>query len=196
VVEDKLDFWETLTRRRQEGGPLVFVVRRDGQVLPPITVYPPPTDAEDQAIGIGSVPPKQMERLPLPAAILQGLRDTVDAVFLVPRVLGAIARGSVPLHDLAGPIGIVQATAQVAQASQMAGVVRFAGMLSANLFVVNLLPLPALDGGRLFFVLLEMVRRRRIPSRVELRIHKVGMYVLLAFLALVTLFDLMRLFTP
>ena len=195
VVQDKLDFWETLTAAREAGGPLTFVVKREGQALPPITVIPPPPDAEDQTIGIGSLPATRRERLPLPAALLQGARDTGDAVFLVPRVLAAIGRGSIPVQDLAGPIGIVQATQQVGEGSSMAGIVRFAGMLSANLFVVNLLPLPALDGGRLFFVLLEMVRGRRIPSTVERRIHRWGMYVLLAFLALVTVFDLVRLFT-
>lgn len=194
AVQDKLDFWEALVVAREAGGPLVFVVQREGQVLPPMTVYPPPPDAEDQAIGIGSLPPTTRATLPLPAAFLQGARDTVDAVLLVPRVLAAIGRGSIPFRDLAGPIGIVQATQQVGEGSSLPGIVRFAGMLSANLFVVNLLPLPALDGGRLAFVLLEMVRRKRIPSRVELRIHRWGMYLLLAFLALVTVFDVVRLF--
>ena len=194
VVQDKLDFWEALVTEREEGGALVFVVEREGQVLPPMTVIPPPPDAEDQTIGIGSLPAQTLVRLSLPEALLQGARDTVDAVLLVPRVLGAIARGSIPVQDLAGPIGIVQATQQVGEGSSIGGIVRFAGMLSANLFVVNLLPLPALDGGRLVFVLLEMVRRKRIPSRVELGIHKWGMYILLSFLALVTVFDLVRLF--
>jgi regulator of sigma E protease len=194
VVQDKLDFWETLIVERDAGGPLVFVVQREGQVLPPITVIPPPPDAEDQTIGIGSLPAATRERLSVPAALLQGARDTIDAVLLVPRVLAAVARGSIPVQDLAGPVGIVQATQQVGEGSSLAGIARFAGMLSANLFVVNLLPLPALDGGRLAFVLLEMIRRRRIPSHVELRIHKWGMYGLLAFLALVTVFDLVRLF--
>lgn len=197
VVADKLDFWETLTQEGKKGGPLHFVVRREGQVLPTITVYPPPPDAEDPSLGFGQDPPTEWVALRLDEALRQGVSDTAEAIWLVPRILVALARGAVPITDLAGPLGIVQATAEVASYRQAVGLVRLTGMLSANLFVVNLLPLPALDGGRLALLLLEWLRGgRRLPRRVEGWINRAGMALLLAFLALVTVFDLFRLLGP
>ncbi len=194
AVRNNLDFWEKQHRLRQEHHPIVFVVRREGQVLPPITVYPPPPEAEDQTLGYGWWPPTVTVHPSLGEALQQGGRDTLDSVLLVVRLLSALGHGSVPLQSLAGPLGIAQATVEVAQANQIVGVLRLIGMLSANLFVVNLLPLPALDGGRLAFVLLEWLRGgRRIPPHWETLVHTVGMALLLGLLALVTWFDLLRL---
>lgn len=193
-IQDNLHFWDLQHRLRQAGGPLVFVVRRGGQILDPITVYPPPLEAEDPTIGIGWWAPTEWVRLSPLQALGQGGRDTVEAVLLVPRILRAIVRGSVPVSEMAGPIGMAHATAEVAREGQVEGVVQLVALLSANLFVVNLLPLPALDGGRLLFVLLEGVRGgRRVPRRWEALVHAVGMALLLAFLALVSLFDVLRL---
>lgn len=197
VVEDKLDFWETLTQERRRGGPLVFVVRREGRVLPPLTVYPPPAESEDQALGIGQEPPKEHVALRLDEALLQGAGDTLEAAWLVLRILAALARGSVPVTQLAGPVGMVQAATEVTSNRQAEGLLRLAGMISANLFVLNLLPLPALDGGRLFLLLLEWLRGgRRLSRRAEGCINRLGMALLFAFAAVVTAFDLLRLLAP
>lgn len=195
--ENNLDFLARLGRRREEGGPLVFVVRRDGRTLSPMTVYPPPPEDEEGLIGIRMLAPKARVRLSLFEAVSQGLQDTAEAVLLVPRILGAIFRGSMPVGALAGPIGIAEATVDVARASQAGGVLQMMALLSANLFVVNLLPLPALDGGRIFFLLLEVLRGgRRIPHHWEVRIHKVGLFLLLGLLVLATVFDILRLVSP
>jgi len=197
IPQDNLDFWETLNQERKQGRPLEFVVRRDGQVLPPMTVYPPPPEAEDTTLGIGQDPPTEWVTRPLDEALRQGASDTAEAIWLVPRIIAALVRGAIPITDLAGPLGIVQTTAEVASYRQAVGLVRLVGMLSANLFVINLIPFPALDGGRLALLLLEWLRGgRRLPRRVEAWINRAGMAALLAFLALVTCFDLVRLFEP
>jgi regulator of sigma E protease len=93
--------------------------------------------------------------------------------------------------DLAGPVGIVK----IASAAADRGLdeyLRFFGMLSAYLGGFNLLPLPALDGGRLAFLAYEAVTRRRANARVEASIHFVGLAMLLALLVVVTFFDIRR----
>jgi regulator of sigma E protease len=113
---------------------------------------------------------------------------------LVPRTLSTIVHSPARVQEMAGPVGIAQVTGQVARSNQLEGIVYLVAMLSANLFAVNLLPMPALDGGRIAFVLLEWLRGgRRIPHRWETLIHLVGMVLALGLLAAVTVFDVLRL---
>lgn len=203
VVRDNLHFWELLPRLREEWGPLVFVVRREGHLLDPMTVYPPPPEAEDQALGISWRTPGERVQLSLGEALQEGVQETVKAVLLVPRTVAAMARGSVPVRELAGPVGMVYVTVEVTRARGAEGlgplleaVVMVLALLSANLFAVNLLPLPALDGGRLAFVLLEWLRGgRRVPDRWEAAVHLVGLVLLLGLVILLTWFDILRLFS-
>jgi regulator of sigma E protease len=93
--------------------------------------------------------------------------------------------------DLAGPVGIVKIAGNAADRG-MDEYFEFLGMLSAYLGGFNLLPLPALDGGRLVFLAYEAVTRRRANARVEAGIHFVGLVMLLTLLAVVTVFDFRR----
>ncbi len=93
--------------------------------------------------------------------------------------------------DLAGPVGIVKIAGNAAERG-MGEYLEFLGMLSAYLGGFNLLPLPALDGGRLAFLGYEAVTRRRANARVEAGIHFVGLVMLLTLLAVVTVFDFKR----
>lgn len=102
-----------------------------------------------------------------------------------------VVEGRAP-SDVAGPVGIFQLTGGVAQAGVLA-VLQFMGVLSINLAVLNLLPLPALDGGRLAFLAVETVTRRRIKPGVEKLIHAAGMIALLGLMAVVTVNDVVRL---
>jgi regulator of sigma E protease len=93
--------------------------------------------------------------------------------------------------DLAGPVGIVKIAGAAADRG-MDEYLEFFGMLSAYLGGFNLLPLPALDGGRLVFLAYEAVTRRRANARVEAGIHFVGLVMLITLLAVVTVFDFRR----
>ena len=97
--------------------------------------------------------------------------------------------------ELAGPVGIAQITGEVAAAG-IAPLVTWAALLSINLAIVNILPIPALDGGRITFVLLELVRGgRKIAPDKERIVHLVGFALLLSGIFFVTAKDLQRLFT-
>ena len=73
-------------------------------------------------------------------------------------------------------------------------VLNLVALLTINLGIFNLLPIPALDGGRILFVLIEMIRRKAIPPEKEGIVHAVGMLLLLAFIVFVSFHDIMRLF--
>ena len=114
-----------------------------------------------------------------------------------------LVRGAVGLRDLSGPVGIVNTMSQVGNQSPTAAdaarsLLDLAALIAVNLAVMNLLPLPALDGGRIFFLLLNgalfALFRKRIPAKYEGYVHMVGMAGLLALSLVVTFSDIGKLF--
>lgn len=91
--------------------------------------------------------------------------------------------------ELSGPVGIAVMTGKVAKQGAWA-LAQFAAILSINLAVVNLLPIPALDGGRLVFVLIEVLRRKRRSLVWEARLHQIGFLLLISLIVLVTAKDI------
>lgn len=94
--------------------------------------------------------------------------------------------------DVAGPIGIAQYTGQAIKFGKNA-VLELMALLSLNLAVINILPFPALDGGRLMFVLYEWITKRRVNKNVEKYINMFGMGTLLLLAALITIHDVIKL---
>ena len=95
------------------------------------------------------------------------------------------------MEDLSGPVGVTQAISEAASV----GVYNFFYMfvfISVNLGIFNLLPLPALDGGRLFFQVIELIRRKPISPRFEGYVHFVGILLLMLLMVVVTFQDITR----
>jgi len=92
---------------------------------------------------------------------------------------------------VAGPVGIAQLTGQFVAIGPLA-VLSFVSLLSLNLAILNILPIPALDGGRLFFILIEAVTGRKVSTKFESYAHAIGMAILLALIAAITLSDIIR----
>ncbi len=107
-----------------------------------------------------------------------------------------ILNGEVPLSQVAGPIGMGQLTSEIVQQSSVPGwvaIFTITIVLSLNLALLNLLPLPALDGGRLMFVAIEVLRRgKRVAPEKEGLVHMVGLVVLLTFMIAVAFVDVNR----
>ncbi len=101
--------------------------------------------------------------------------------------------GRVP-QDISGPVGIFEVTREVAKTGFL-NLLQLVGILSVNLAVLNIMPIPALDGGRLLFIIIEAIFGRRVVPRFERWLHTVGMVVLIALIILITARDLLRLFT-
>lgn len=115
--------------------------------------------------------------------------------------LRMLVTGQVGLQDMSGPIGMAAVVDDVYEAAAPAGVLavvlslmNFGTLLSANLGVLNLLPIPALDGGRLIFLLVEAVRRRRVPPEKEGMVHFAGFALLMIFMVVVMFNDIIKLF--
>ncbi len=111
-----------------------------------------------------------------------GLADTVGKLVMRKPV------GS----DVAGPIGIAQVTGQAVKFGWKA-VLEFMSILSLNLAVLNILPIPALDGGRLLFIVIEKLTGRKVNTKFEQTTHQIGMVVLLLLVVLISINDIMRL---
>jgi len=124
-------------------------------------------------------------------AIPMGVSECIETFVLFKNVIISMVIGTAPLI-LAGPVGIAQITGEVARAG-LSPLLEFAAFFSINLAIINIFPLPALDGGRIVFVLLEWVRRgRRVPPKVEGMIHLIGFFMLIAAALAITYQDILR----
>lgn len=95
--------------------------------------------------------------------------------------------------DVTGPVGIASMSGQALR-SGLWGFITFIAIIALNLGLLNLFPIPALDGGRILFVLLEMILRRRLPEKVENWIHTAGFVVLISLMILITCKDVYNIF--
>jgi len=109
--------------------------------------------------------------------------------------------GQAGVKDLSGPVGVAQVVGDVYEEAAdygiltvVASMLNIAILLSANLGVMNLLPLPALDGGRLVFLLIELIRGKPVPRDKEAIIHFIGFALLMILMVVVLYNDIMRLF--
>jgi regulator of sigma E protease len=128
---------------------------------------------------------------------------TVDNVRIVRLSLQMLLSGQANVSDVSGPVGIVQMMSDVAASSGSAlnaflNMLSFGGMIAVNLAVMNLLPIPALDGGRIVGLLLttgvEAVTRKKLNPKIEGYIHGVGMLLLLGLMALIMFKDIFAIF--
>ena len=114
--------------------------------------------------------------------------------------LKMLVTGQVSLNDLSGPVGIVTVVADTYEQSMADGIyyvflnmMNIAILLSANLGVMNLLPIPALDGGRLVFLVIELIRGKKVNPDREGLVHFIGMMCLLALMVLIMANDVVKL---
>lgn len=122
------------------------------------------------------------------------IQESYNIIKLIVVGLIAFFSGKVPVDQVAGPIGIAQMSGQVAHEGFLA-LFRFLAFLSLNLGVLNLVPFPALDGGRLFFLFLELLMGKDIITvKRENYVHYAGFIVLIIFILFVTYQDILRIF--
>jgi regulator of sigma E protease len=131
----------------------------------------------------------------LPAGAVRAYESIILARHEVEsRIRGGFAGGSSG-PAVTGPVGIAQLTGEVVDQAGWKSVVELAAMISMSLAVLNILPIPMLDGGRVVFVLLEYARRgKRIAPQKEAMVHFVGLVLMLSLAAVITFLDLQRIF--
>lgn len=190
--------------RGQAGEPVTLQVLRDGDPIE-LQVTPRELSEEEVRAGLGAVgfgwEPDEVVMGPPAAsnpidALVQG---TTTAVRVAVEIPGGLARAiagllglAPPTTDVAGPIGIAQQTGRLLEAPLVSQLF-FVGLLSVNLAVLNVLPFPPLDGGRVLILLLEAVRRRRLSAEREALIYFTGFIVLIALVILISIQDIARL---
>ncbi len=180
-----IDSWMTMTQeiKAHAGKPMSLVVNRNGSDL---TIKATPSEAGRLGIAAATV----IERYPFGESMSLAAGKTFEVLKNIVVSLGELFKGSGEAQ-LMGPVGIVSTTAEAARMNVMA---LFAIMVQISLALafMNLLPLPALDGGRILFILIAAVRRRPVDAKVEAVVHGVGMLVLLGLLLFATWGDIGR----
>jgi regulator of sigma E protease len=148
------------------------------------------------SLGVEIGPSSILATLPPLSALWEGIRSTGDYITLVLQLPVMLIAGQIKPADaqLTGPVGIAQMVGGAVTATMDTGlwfpIWRLSAVLSAALAITNLLPLPALDGGRLLFILVEALRGRRVNPEREGMIHMVGFMLLIGLLVLVTFRDI------
>lgn len=142
---------------------------------------------------VGVVMSVREQRYPLGVAVSKSFEGVGSMIMAVPNLIGNIERHGT--QNVSGPVGIARMTGDAASNIPQYGLGQFlalVALLSANLGVLNILPIPALDGGRLTLVLVSGIRRKNLNPEVEGLIHLAGMAVLLLLIVLISYQDIVR----
>jgi regulator of sigma E protease len=176
--------------------PIQVEIERNG-ARQTITAAPTLRDSGLYQFGIGLGNP--LERVNPLAALWKGVTHSVTVLgdmflgfaSLIGSLLGLAPK---PEGGLAGPVGIARITGAVARTG-LREYLNLTAILSLNLALINILPIPALDGSRIVFALVEAVRRKKIPPEREAFVHAVGMMMLLGLMVLITVSDVHNVIT-
>ncbi|MDO4744968.1 MAG: RIP metalloprotease RseP [Bacillota bacterium] len=129
------------------------------------------------------------------ASIKTGVENTWEMTVMMYDLIGQLFTGDVSAKELSGPVGIVYVVNDSAKMG-LIYVVYLAALLSLNLAVINLLPFPALDGGRLLFLVIRKITGKRVTDEMEGKIHFIGIMLLLLLMVYVTWNDIIRFILP
>ena len=179
------------------GRPLEFTILRDGRPVT-LTVTPQPRFNEEMQVYIGLLGVKSSgggmrERLLPGSALVAASSDAFRMSVMILRGLARLGRGEMQAGEVQGPVGI----AKISGSAMQQGLIPFVlltAVISINLGLINLLPIPALDGGHLSFFLYEALFRRPIPLIVQGILLRGGISILLALTVVLVVFDVARLF--
>ena len=172
--------------------PVDLTVLREGkEILLPAVEFP---TAEENGVTYGEIDFYVYGRAKTFGGILsQTWYQSVSSIKMVWESLIDLVTGKYGIESFSGPVGVTQAIGQAASIS-FSSLLYLCTLITMNLGVFNLLPIPALDGGRLLFLLIELVRRKPVKPEVEGYIHTAGLLILLAFTVIITFKDIFTLF--
>ncbi|NLD19762.1 MAG: RIP metalloprotease RseP [Clostridiales bacterium] len=128
-------------------------------------------------------------------AAVAGVKNTWNMTVMMYDIIKQLFTGDVSVKELSGPVGIVYAVNDSAKAGVIY-VVYLAALLSLNLAIMNMLPLPALDGGRLLFLIIRKITGKRVTDEMEGKVHFIGIMLLLLLMVYVTWNDIIKFIVP
>ncbi len=134
--------------------------------------------------------------------VSESWNSTFSVVRMIWKSLFGLVTGTYGMNDMAGPVGAASVVTQAAQVGlktsfldAVNNILYMMMIITVNLGIVNLLPLPALDGGRFLFMVIEVIMRKPVPQKYEGWVHAAGFILLLGFIAVITMNDIVRLIT-
>lgn len=161
-----------------------------------ILVTPTVTTSNRATMGV-AIFSAGLVRYPFFPALIEGAKTTgwmiKEIVLAFGGLLGDLFSGEKVGDQFAGPVGIASITGQAARLG-FTYLLQFMALLSLNLAVINILPLPALDGGRILFLLIEKLKGRPVKREVEALIHNLGFFLLIFLIIFITYKDIIKLF--
>ncbi|HWQ14264.1 MAG TPA: M50 family metallopeptidase [Roseiflexaceae bacterium] len=180
------------------GQPIVAVVERAGTRVT-LTVTPGPWEynGSSSPVGFGFSYGPNVRSVPasLPDALGAGVTHTFQVLArfidgLSQLLKGLLGLNPMPAGGVAGVVGIARGTGEVIQRDGLLGFWQWTALISLNLFLVNLLPIPALDGSHIMFSLIELARRgKKIPPEREAMVHAIGFMMLMGLMLIITVSD-------
>ncbi len=181
----------------QAGKPADLVVLRNG-VPVRLHISPQLTDmgdgTKDYRLGFGYLPPPvKVQRLPFDKALVASWQFNKKNSMLIVEVINRLFTRQVSVKQLQSPIGIGQAIHQAVQMPGWMPLIGTMAIISLNLGILNLMPIPILDGGLIVFLIIETIMRRDVNQQIKERVYQVAFVCILAFFAFVIFNDLTRL---
>ena len=202
INAEPVETWEEMAERigRSKGQTLEISVRRPEEAVV-LTVTPEMITSKNllgeniqrYVIGIGTAGETDSKELSLFEAVTESFRQTYAIVELMIVIVAKLLTGGISMDTVGGPIMIAQMAGDQAKAG-ISSLFQFIAVISVNLAVINLLPIPVLDGGHLLFFLIEAVMGRPVNLKVREIAQQVGMVILIMLMILVFYNDIVRLF--
>lgn len=189
--ENVSDGEELLKRIKESQGDLKIGVIRDSQSKN-IKVTPR-LENNIRKIGVNFQEEYKIKNFSIVKGFKKGLITFLNLTGMLYKFLGMLITGQLGLGGVSGPVGVVKEIGNAAKTG-VANLIFLLAYININLGVFNLLPIPALDGGRAIFILIEMIFGKKISQEKEGYIHMVGLILLLALIAIVTIKDVIKLF--
>lgn len=194
---EPIDYWIQLVEIIQNAdGELEFTIQRDGTAKN-ITVTP---DPETNQIGIAPPNPRDVYEVQtlnynLAQSIGQGFQKSEDTFVGIIQGIGKMFSGDISVRqNLGGPVAIASVTKQATDSRGFLGFWEITAFLSITLAIMNMLPIPALDGGHFMFLLYEGITRREPSAKVRMGLQQIGFLFLIGLIILVTFNDILRTF--
>jgi regulator of sigma E protease len=178
----------------QPGTPVRLEVERQGQTLP-LTVTP--ALAENQGrrqwmIGAAFVSDTTFLKLPFSQALRHSLQDNKQYSMVILDLVGKLVSHNASIQTLQGPVGIASITGDAARASSLLPLFSVTSLISLNLGILNLLPIPVLDGGMILFLFIESILRHDVSMKIKERVYQAGFAFLLILMTVVVYNDIVR----
>jgi regulator of sigma E protease len=170
--------------------PISLTVRR-GTEIKSFTVQPVLREGKKYRIGIGSMPLK-VTSLSFPAALQLSIKENRKASLLILELVQKMLQGKISMRSIEGPIRIGQAAGEAARRKGWTPLLLLTSAISLNLGVFNLLPIPILDGGVIFFLLIETLMGHDISLRIKERVYQAAFVFLVLFAVMVIYNDLLK----